>query len=87
MAWVKISEEDSDSNAYDRYQGPEGHAIVYRHQGEIRGNVNGRRYAVPRPPEGNVQQVRIFPMEGGWYVYVWADPRDGRRSEWRERVA
>jgi len=86
VAWVKTSEDDSNANAWDHYEGPEGRAMVYRNGDNIEGKINGNRFSVPRPPEGNVQQLRIKPRADGWYVFTWVDPRDGRRSEWEEKV-
>lgn len=90
MAWTKLREVDSDSNAYDRYSGPEGAAVVYKRGRELFGftSTHGAWGPIPAPPEGNVQALRIKPADaGGWGVYAYVDPRDGVRAEWHEVVA
>jgi len=86
VAWVKLFEEDATSNAFGSYVGPEGRAQVWRAWGNLEGYINGKRFTVPRPPEGNVQWLQIFPDADGWYVHSLVDPRDNRRALWRERV-
>ncbi len=87
VAWVKLFEEDATSNAFGSYVGPEGRAQVWRAWDNLVGFVNGKKFTVARPPEGNVQWLQIFPDVDGWYVHSLVDPRDNRRALWRERVA
>lgn len=85
--WIKTREVDSDSNAYDRYWDPvNGAAIVYRNERQLHGFANGVGFACPVPPEGNVQQLRIRPEAGAWWVYAWTDPRDGERIDYKIAV-
>lgn len=94
MAWFKLHGGNvaADSNAYDRYQGPQGRATVFRRGREVFGFIapwDGPERAwgpVEVPGEGNVQAVRIFP-ESAWVVYLLMDPRDGERAEWGMAVA
>lgn len=87
VAWVKLFEEDATSNAFDSYVGAEGSAQVWRNGDNLDGYINGGRFSIKRPPEGNVQALRIYPDRDGWYVHSFNDPRDGRRALWREKVA
>ncbi len=92
MAWTKLREVEANTNTYSRYQGPEGSATVFRNGRVLFGFIVSpggaeRRWSVDAPPEGNVQQVRIFPEGDHWTVYVLTDPRDGIRAEFGMAVA
>ena len=87
VAWVKLFEEDATSNAFGSYVGPEGRAQVWRAWENLVGYINGKKFTVARPPEGNVQWLQIFPDADGWWIHALVDPRDNRRALWRERVA
>lgn len=93
MAWTKLREVEANSNAYSRYQGPEGAATVFRNGRTLFGFIvspGGAERAwgpIDGPPEGNVQQVRIFPEGDHWTVYAITDTNDQHRAEWGEAVA
>ena len=88
MGWNKLREVGADSNAYDRYQGSEGAAVVYKQGRNLFGftSTHGAWGPVPVPTEGNVQAVRIVPTGFGWRVYAYTDPRDGVRAEWSQVI-
>ena len=89
MAWYQFRVTDADTNVYDRYQGPEGAATVFRRGHELFGTTSnhGAWGPVAVPPQGNVQAARIFPEGDHWTVYVTTDLDDFHRAEWGIAVA
>jgi hypothetical protein len=92
--WFKLhgGNVPCDSNAYARYQGADGRAMVYRNGRNLYGFITPwvgpeRKFGpIPVPPEGNIQRIEIFP-EGEWVVYCWTDINDQSRAEWGLAVA
>ncbi len=84
---------DSDANTFDRYQGPEGAATVFRNGRQLfgftlrPGGTERPWGPVPVPPQGNVQAARIFPEGDHWSVYVITDINDQHRAEFGMAVA
>lgn len=87
MWWELVREVDADSNVFDRYwDAAHGAAVVYKEGPRLFGFANGVPWEVREDVPGNVQAARIRPEAGQWWLYIYVDPRDGKRAEWKVPV-